>query len=94
MLAKYTGITLHSTAPKKLNKNKEPSKEVSISLKRGNGIVVGGRWREGSWKGGEIRCGEGQEKCPDGHANVRKSTTDRHEVVAIFRMIPGQKQGR
>ena len=79
----------------KLSNNKGPSKEASISLRRENQIVIASTWREVTWKRGGIRCGEGQEKCPDGHANEWKSAADRGEVVvAISRMIPGQGQGR
>ena len=79
----------------KLSNNKGPSKEASISLRRENQIVIASTWREVTWKRGGIRCGEGQEKCPDGHANEWKSAADRGEVVVdISRMIPGQGQGR
>jgi hypothetical protein len=37
---------LHSTDTKKLNKKEGPVKNVRISLRRGNKIVIGGRWRE------------------------------------------------
>jgi hypothetical protein len=34
---------LHSTDPKKLNKNEGTSEDASISLRRGNKIVIRGR---------------------------------------------------
>ena len=63
---KYRIPMLHSTDPKKLNKKEGPSADAWILLKRGNKIVIRGRWREGTgWErrwGGEcrvwIRCGK------------------------------------
>ena len=51
------------------------------SLRRRNEIVIRGRWRKGTawergWGGIRIRCGEGQERWPDGHENEWKSATD------------------
>jgi hypothetical protein len=40
---------LHSTDPKKLNKKEGWNEDAWISLRRGNKIVIGGRWREGTW---------------------------------------------
>ena len=57
---------LHSTDTKKLNKKEGPVKNVRISLRRGNKIVIGGRWREETgwergwgkeWGGFRIRYG-------------------------------------
>jgi hypothetical protein len=43
--------------PKKLNKKEDTSEDACISLRRGNKIVLGGRWRElggrGDGKGSE-----------------------------------------
>jgi hypothetical protein len=45
------GTRPHSTDPKKLNKKEDPSEDALISLRRGNKIVIGGRWRERTqWK--------------------------------------------
>ena len=61
----------YSTDPAKLNKKKGSSKEICISLRRGNKIVIRGRWREGTRKEGvgeewgfRIRYGEEQERWP------------------------------
>ena len=45
-LIKYRIPILHFTDPKKLNKKKGPSEEAWVSLRRGNKIVLRGRWRE------------------------------------------------
>jgi hypothetical protein len=37
---------LYSTYPKKLNKKEGTSEEALISLRRGNKVVIRGRWRE------------------------------------------------
>lgn len=39
---------LYSTDPRKLNKKEDQSKEACISLRRGNKIVLRGRWWERS----------------------------------------------
>jgi hypothetical protein len=38
---------IQPTDHKTFNKKEDPSKDVSISLRRGNKIVMGGRGREG-----------------------------------------------
>jgi hypothetical protein len=60
---------LYSTDLKKLNKKEGTSKDSSISFRRGNKIVIRGRWGKGTrWERGKegewrfrIRYGEGQE---------------------------------
>jgi hypothetical protein len=39
---------LLSKDPRKLNKKEGPSEDAWISLRRGNKIVIRGRWREGT----------------------------------------------
>jgi len=58
---------LHSTDSNKINKKEGTSKDARISLRGGNKIVIRGRWREGTGRGGggdgeenggfRIRCG-------------------------------------
>jgi hypothetical protein len=38
----------HPKDPEKLNKKDAPSEDVSITLRRRNKIIMGGKWREGS----------------------------------------------
>jgi hypothetical protein len=49
---KYRIPMLYSKDPKKLNKKKSPTKDALISLRRGNKILIGDRWREGTRGGG------------------------------------------
>ena len=47
---------IYTTDPKKLNKKEGPNKDAWISLRRGNKIVIGVRWNEGTgrnrgWRG-------------------------------------------
>jgi hypothetical protein len=41
---------VHSTDQKKLNKKEGPRKEAGIALRRGNKIVIRGRWKKGTGK--------------------------------------------
>jgi hypothetical protein len=43
-----TETMLYSADPKKLNRKENPREEFSTSLRKGNKIVIGGRWREGA----------------------------------------------
>ena len=56
---------LHSTDPKKLNKKEGPIEKACISLRRGNKIIIRGRWREETWR----KENGGQERWLDGHEN-------------------------
>ena len=48
--------------PKKLNKKEDTSEDACISLRRGNKIVLGGRWRaETEWEKGWEKNGSGQD---------------------------------
>jgi hypothetical protein len=80
---------LHSTDPKKLNKKEDPIDDASISLRKGDKIVIGrelggrrdremNRWRF------RIRCGEGQERLTDGHESKWKYSIDWGGKVGAF----------
>jgi hypothetical protein len=47
---KYRPPILHSTDPKKQNKKEGLSENAWISLRRGNKIVIRGKWMEGTGK--------------------------------------------
>jgi hypothetical protein len=49
LVIKYTLPMLQSTDPQKLNKKEGTSKDARISLRRGNKIIIRGRWRERTW---------------------------------------------
>ena len=70
---------LHSTDPKKLKQKEVTSKDILISHRMWNKIVIRGRWREVTgwereWIGSfKIRCGEEYERWPNDHENEWKS---------------------
>ena len=52
-MIKYRIAMILPKGPKKLNKTEGPSENSWITLRKGNEMVIGGRWREGSgWERG------------------------------------------
>jgi hypothetical protein len=70
---------IYSTDPKKLSKKEGPSMDASITLRRENRIIMGGRCREEPrWerevggKRGQEQVWGGQESGPEGQQNEWK----------------------
>lgn len=74
---------IYHTDPKKLNKKKGPKEDASISLRKGNKIITGGREKEGpGWERGG-RGGEGGKGQVEG---------DRREAQKTRRMNGNMQQ--
>lgn len=72
---KYRILMLHSTDPKKLNKNEGPSK-LNLTQKCHRRQTEGGKWVGKGMGRFRIRCGERQGRRPDSHKNEWKSATN------------------